>query len=65
MIKVGITGQSGFIGSHLFNFLGLKDNIKRIPFKRDFFENTEDLENFVSQCDVIIHLAAVNRHANP
>lgn len=65
MIKVGITGQSGFIGSHLFNFLGLKDNIKRIPFKRDFFENAEDLENFVSQCDVIIHLAAVNRHANP
>lgn len=65
MIKVGITGQSGFIGSHLFNFLGVKENIKRIPFKRDSFENAEDLENFVSQCDVIIHLAAVNRHANP
>jgi len=37
MIKVGITGQSGFIGSHLYNYLGLKDNIARIPFSDDYF----------------------------
>ena len=66
MIKVGITGQSGFIGSHLYNFLKTKkEEITLIPFQDDFFANTEDLENFAAQCDAIVHLAAVNRHADP
>ena len=39
MIKVGITGQSGFIGTHLYNYLGLKENIKRIVFKDEFFDH--------------------------
>ena len=31
MLKVGITGQNGFIGTHLFNTLGLfKDEFERI-----------------------------------
>jgi len=66
MIKVGITGQSGFMGTHLFNFLGLKpDEIQRIPFEDTYFENKEKLKNFVTKCDVIIHLAAMNRHSDP
>ena len=33
MLKVGITGQSGFIGTHLYNFLNLKkDEIITYPF---------------------------------
>ena len=66
MIKVGITGQSGFIGSHLFNTLSL-DNKKYelIPFEDSFFDSEESLNNFVSNCNVIVHLAAVNRHHNP
>ena len=40
MLKVGITGQSGFIGTHLFNFLKLKkDEITTVPFKDGFFDN--------------------------
>ncbi len=39
MIKVGITGQAGFMGTHLFNYLGLKDEIERIPFKDEYFED--------------------------
>jgi UDP-2-acetamido-2,6-beta-L-arabino-hexul-4-ose reductase len=66
MIKIGITGQSGFIGTHLFNFFGLKkEEVTCIPFQDEYFKNTPLLENFVRQCDVIIHLAALNRHNDP
>ena len=62
MIKVGITGQAGFMGTHLFNFLGLKNDVERIPFEDEYFEDKDSLQNFVSNCDVIVHLAAMNRH---
>jgi len=62
-LKVGITGQSGFMGSHLCNFLKTKENqIEIIDFKRNFFESDVDLESFVKKCDVIVHIAAMNRH---
>jgi UDP-2-acetamido-2,6-beta-L-arabino-hexul-4-ose reductase len=64
-MRIGITGQAGFVGTHLYNFLGLKENVTRIPFEDDFFQSKEALENFVKQCDVIIHLAALNRHNDP
>jgi UDP-2-acetamido-2,6-beta-L-arabino-hexul-4-ose reductase len=63
MIKVGITGQSGFVGTHLYNKLGLYSNqFQRIDFRREFFLDTTLLDRFVSNCDVIVHLAALNRH---
>jgi len=65
MLKIGITGQSGFIGTHLYNYLGLQDGVERIPFSDKYFESEEKLNIFVSQCDVIVHLAAMNRHGNP
>jgi UDP-2-acetamido-2,6-beta-L-arabino-hexul-4-ose reductase len=66
MINIGITGQSGFIGTHLYNFFGLKkEEVVRIPFEDNFFDDTKKLEEFVRQCDVIIHLAALNRHNDP
>ncbi len=64
-IKVGITGQPGFIGTHLYNYLGLKQDIKRIPFEDAFFNTELVLRKFVADCDVIIHLAAMNRHNEP
>lgn len=66
MIKIGITGQAGFVGTHLFNTLGLYPSVfERIPFKDSYFQNEEKLNTFVSQCDAIVHLAAMNRHKNP
>jgi len=66
MIKVGITGQSGFVGTHLYNTLGLNSHLfELIPFDDAYFQNYEVLQNFVSKCDVIIHLAAMNRHNDP
>lgn len=63
MLRVGITGQNGFVGNHLYNTLGLFPNkFERIDFNKDFFENSKQLDEFVKQCDVIVHLAAMNRH---
>ena len=66
MLKVGITGQTGFVGTHLYNTLGLyPQKFTRIHFEDEFFQNKSNLENFVSECDAIVHLAAMNRHNNP
>ena len=66
MIKIGITGQAGFIGTHLFNTLSLHpDKYIIIPFRDEFFKSEEVLDAFVKQCDVIVHLAAMNRHNDP
>lgn len=66
MIKVGITGQEGFVGTHLYNTLGLfPEKYERVVYKKSFFEDEEQLQNFVAQCDVIVHLAAMNRHPDP
>jgi UDP-2-acetamido-2,6-beta-L-arabino-hexul-4-ose reductase len=65
-IKIGITGQSGFIGNHLFYELGLfPEKYERILFNDNYFKELSLLYDFVKQCDVIVHLAAVNRHSDP
>lgn len=62
MISVGITGQSGFVGTHLFEALGQHpDKFRRIPFEDAFFEDESKLRAFVKRCDVIVHLAAMMR----
>jgi len=66
MLKIGITGQAGFVGTHLFNTLSLnKDKYEPIEFRDEFFDSSAQLEDFVSKCDVIVHLAAMNRHNDP
>lgn len=66
MKKIGITGQSGFVGTHLYNTIGLyPEEFERVDFDQSFFESSEKLDVFVKQCDVIVHLAAMNRHNDP
>lgn len=66
MINIGITGKNGFVGTHLFNTLKFSPKeYSLIEFKREYFEDKVALDNFVSQCDVIVHLAALNRHKTP
>ncbi len=65
MLKIGITGQNGFVGSHLYNTLGLHpDKFEKIPFEASFFDVAEKLEDFIKKCDVVVHLAAMNRHTD-
>ena len=63
MKKIGITGQKGFVGSHLYNTLGLfSEEFERVDFQKEFFEDEDKLDEFTKKCDVIVHLAAINRH---
>ncbi len=61
-MKIGITGQAGFVGTHLYNTLRLlPEEFECIPFEDAHYASPPCLLNFVKQCDVIVHLAAVNR----
>ena len=60
-LHLGITGQHGFIGTHLYNYLKINTDINLIPFNRDYFIDEQKLSRFVKDCDVIIHLAGKNR----
>ena len=64
MIKVGVTGSNGFIGWHLCRTLELDTNqFELIVFQRDWFNENINLDTFVSKCDIIVHLAGLNRHS--
>ena len=66
MLKVGITGQAGFVGKHLYNTIGLfTEEFERIDFQKEYFEDENKLNDFVSKCDIIVHLAAMHRHTDP
>ena len=60
-MRVGITGQSGFIGSHLHSYLETDEDVTLIPYQRRFFENAYELDKFLRRCDVVVHLAGANR----
>ena len=64
MFKVGVTGSNGFIGWHLCRTLELdNDKFQLIEFKRDWFNEDINLDSFVLKCDIIVHLAGLNRHS--
>jgi UDP-2-acetamido-2,6-beta-L-arabino-hexul-4-ose reductase len=66
MIRIGITGQEGFVGTHLFNTITLFPNeFEKVDYDISFFGDEVLLDQFVAQCDVIVHLAAMNRHNDP
>ena len=61
-MKIGITGQNGFIGYHLTHTINYKlSEYSIVSFQRSLFEQEDSLSAFVSYCDVIVHLAGVNR----
>ena len=60
-INIGITGSNGFIGSHLRNHISINDNFELVPFERKYFNSSNSLIDFVSKCDVVVHLAGMNR----
>lgn len=63
MINVGITGSTGFIGWHLSSTLSLEPKkFKLIKFQRRWFSDIVKLDSFVERCDIIVHLAGLNRH---
>ena len=65
MKRIGITGQSGFIGTQLHRRVQQEPDWSSVPFEDSFFEDPAQLRRFVASCDVIVHLAAINRHPDP
>ena len=60
-MRVGITGQAGFIGTHLAKYVQERSDTILVPFEDGFFSDDGRLRDFVKRCDVIIHLAAASR----
>ncbi len=61
-MNITITGQGGFLGSHLKNHINcFHDEIKLNQFKTSFFDDNKKLVSIIKKSDVIVHLAGVNR----
>ena len=61
-MKVTITGQEGFIGYHLYNSIKYKlQDIQIIDFNKNLFKDDKKIDKVISETDIIIHLAGINR----
>ena len=60
-IQVGITGYSGFMGSHLVERLSREKEIKIVKIEDASFANEAELKSAIKGCDIIVHLAGMNR----
>ncbi len=58
---IGVTGPRGFIASHVIRRLENEPGVTVVTADRGDFDSETGLAEFVQQCDVILHLAAVNR----
>ena len=66
-MEVGVTGSSGFLGSHLTNALHQKTKFQVTTLKRNSskkFPSINELKSFVENLDLIYHVAGVNQGTN-
>ena len=66
-MQVGVTGSSGFLGSHLINALHQLTNFEVTTLKRNSskkFPEINELKSFIENLDLIYHIAGVNRGTN-
>jgi UDP-2-acetamido-2,6-beta-L-arabino-hexul-4-ose reductase len=62
MMRVGITGSSGFVGSHLRFLLHERMNDHEcILIEKEDFLHQEKLSQKLAVCDIVVHLAGLNR----
>lgn len=60
-LVVGITGPRGFIAGHLARQLATNPLIRVVACPRAAFAEPAALQQFAQECDVIVHLAGMNR----
>ena len=66
-MQVGVTGSSGFLGSHLTNALHQLAGFGVTTLQRNSsgkFPEINELKSFVENLDLIYHVAGVNRGTN-
>jgi UDP-2-acetamido-2,6-beta-L-arabino-hexul-4-ose reductase len=64
-LKIAITGQEGFIGYHLYNTLKYSfSEYELLDFRKAYFKSPKKIDKIISNVDIIIHLAGVNRDIN-
>lgn len=63
-IKVGITGADGLIGWHVRCRLSIEADLDVVTANRTTFLTREAMDAFVSECDIIVHMAGRNRGAD-
>lgn len=61
MMRIGITGHTSFLGTHLKLFLHNRGDVEVVLIPRPTLGDQCLLSNIVSGLDALIHLAAVNR----
>jgi len=60
---IGITGESGFIGTRLRRCItAAAQDMEIVPFCRSCFHDPAAMREFVSRCDAVVHLAGLSRH---
>lgn len=61
-MRIGITGGNGFIGWHLRCYLRTRNDVSEVRLAgRDEFSSIDELCQFVTGLDCVVHLAGVNR----
>lgn len=63
MKRVLVTGAGGFIGKNLMLALGERSDLE--PLGYDLGGSESELKEALDQCDVVVHLAGVNRPPDP
>ncbi len=58
---IGVTGPNGFIASYLIRRLQQRDDLVVRTADREVFADESRLDEFVGACDIICHIAGVNR----
>jgi UDP-2-acetamido-2,6-beta-L-arabino-hexul-4-ose reductase len=59
--RIGVTGHSGFIGSHLLERFGRDPEAVVVPIDDDYFQAPGQLEKALQGCDCLVDLAGLNR----
>lgn len=61
-MKVLVTGSNGFIGKHMCQLLNRSGHE---IFEYDLGSTEEQLKDYISKCDFVVHLAGINRPLTP
>ena len=61
-MNIGVTGQNGFLGKSIINHCNWLTDHTVIDFKNNYFDSDDYMDSFVKKCDVVLHLASLNRN---